>query len=57
VLLECGKCGPQTSVTAGTIFQDTRKPLREWFRANVLGDHPEEWSIVAHRFDSHLYGG
>ena len=23
----------QTSVTAGTIFQDTRKPLRLWFRA------------------------
>jgi Transposase zinc-ribbon domain len=33
VLLECGKCGRQTSVTAGTIFQDTRKPLTEWFRA------------------------
>jgi len=23
----------QTSVTAGTIFQDTHKPLTEWFRA------------------------
>lgn len=33
VLLECGKCGHQTSVTAGTIFQDTRKPLADWFRA------------------------
>jgi transposase-like protein len=33
VLLECGKCGHQTSVTAGTIFQDTRKPLTDWFRA------------------------
>ena len=33
VLLECGKCGHQTSVTAGTIFQDTRKPLGDWFRA------------------------
>lgn len=33
VLLECGKCGRQTSVTAGTIFQDTRKPLADWFRA------------------------
>src|SRR5882757_3154797 len=32
VLLECGKCGHQTSVTAGTIFQDTRKPLVDWFR-------------------------
>ena len=33
VLLECGQCGHQTSVTAGTIFQDTRKPLTDWFRA------------------------
>ena len=33
VLLECGGCGHQTSVTAGTIFQDTRKPLTDWFRA------------------------
>ncbi len=33
VLFECGKCGHQASVTAGTIFQDTRKPLVDWFRA------------------------
>src|SRR5258706_2875770 len=33
VLHECAKCGHQTSVTAGTIFQDTRKPLADWFRA------------------------
>ena len=32
VRLECGDCGHQTSVTAGTIFQDTRKPLVLWFR-------------------------
>ena len=32
-LFECRKCGHQTSVTAGIIFQDTRKPLRQWFRA------------------------
>jgi transposase-like protein len=30
--LECGSCGHQTSVTAGTIFQDTHKPLVLWFR-------------------------
>lgn len=29
----CGRCRHQTSVTAGTIFQDTRKPLRLWFQA------------------------
>jgi transposase-like protein len=32
-LHECAQCGLQTSVTAGTIFQDTHKPLRLWFRA------------------------
>jgi transposase-like protein len=32
-LLECAACGCQTSVTAGTIFQDTRTPLPVWFRA------------------------
>ena len=32
-LLECAGCGYQASVTAGTIFQDTRKPLKDWFRA------------------------
>ena len=33
VWFECARCGRQTSVTSGTIFQDTRKPLRLWFRA------------------------
>jgi transposase-like protein len=33
VLLECSVCGAQISVTAGTIFQDTRTPLPVWFRA------------------------
>lgn len=32
-LFECTECGRQTSVIAGTIFQDTRKPLRTWFTA------------------------
>jgi transposase-like protein len=32
-LWECAGCGCQTSVTAGTIFQDTRTPLPVWFRA------------------------
>ena len=31
--LICAKCRYQGSVTAGTIFQDTRKPLTLWFRA------------------------
>jgi transposase-like protein/Zn ribbon nucleic-acid-binding protein len=32
-LFECSKCGHQTSVIAGTIFQDTRTPLKAWFTA------------------------
>src|SRR6266542_5443483 len=33
VLWQCAECGRQTSVTAGTVFQDTRTPLTTWFRA------------------------
>jgi transposase-like protein len=29
----CRSCGYESSVTAGTLFQDTRKPLRLWFQA------------------------
>lgn len=32
-LFQCCGCRHQTSATAGTIFQDTRKPLVTWFRA------------------------
>jgi len=32
-LFQCSNCRRQTSATAGTIFQDTRKPLKTWFRA------------------------
>src|SRR6267143_4520373 len=32
-LFQCCDCRRQTSATAGTIFQDTRKPLVMWFRA------------------------
>jgi len=35
-LLECAACHHQTSVTAGTLFEGTRKPLRLWFRAMWL---------------------
>ena len=30
-LMHCTQCGHQTSLTSGTIFQDTRKPLKLWF--------------------------
>ena len=32
-LYVCAKCGLQISVTSGTLFQGTRKPLHSWFRA------------------------
>jgi len=32
-LYECSGCNHQTSVIAGTIFQNTRKPLKTWFTA------------------------
>lgn len=31
-LYQCARCDYQVSVTAGTIFQDTHKPLTMWFR-------------------------
>ncbi len=32
-LVRCRECGRQTSTTAGTLFEGTRKPLRLWFQA------------------------
>lgn len=32
-LFRCASCKHKASLTAGTIFQDTRKPLTLWFRA------------------------
>ncbi len=31
-LFECSRCGHQTSLTSGTLFHGTRKPLQDWFR-------------------------
>ena len=33
MLFRCTECDLETSLTAGTLFQDTRKPLRLWFQA------------------------
>lgn len=38
---ECSACGRQTSVTAGTLFEGTRKPLRLWFE--VI------WAVVSQK--------
>lgn len=32
-LYKCSRCGFRSSLTAGTIFHDSRKPLRMWFKA------------------------
>jgi len=37
-LMECATCGHQTSLTAGTIFDNTKTPLRIWFRAALADD-------------------
>lgn len=34
--VQCAGCGYQVSMTAGTVFQDTRAPLTVWFRAMWL---------------------
>jgi transposase-like protein len=39
-LEQCKKCRRQTSLTAGTVLQGTRKPLRLWFLAMFfMGRH------------------
>jgi len=35
-LIECKACGRQSSVTAGTVFHGTKRPLRLWFKAIFL---------------------
>ena len=40
-LFECAACHHQTSLTAGTLLERTRKPLKDWFRA--------VFEIAAHR--------
>lgn len=35
-LLHCQECGRQSSATSGTVFEDSRKPLRLWFHVMWL---------------------
>jgi len=44
----CQHCGVQTSVTAGTIFHRTRKPLRLWFRTM--------WHITTQKYGTNALG-
>lgn len=47
-LYHCSQCGTQTSVTAGTIFHGTRKPLSLWFRAM--------WHITGQKYGANALG-
>ena len=47
-LYRCVRCHFETSVTAGTIFQDTRKPLRLWFRAI--------WLLTSQKYGANALG-
>jgi transposase-like protein len=47
-LFVCKSCGSQTSVTAGTIFHQTRKPLRLWFNAM--------WHIANQKYGANALG-
>lgn len=47
-LYECAHCGFQVYMMAGTIFQDTKKPLRLWFRAI--------WYITSQKYGTNALG-
>lgn len=47
-LFECGKCRFQMSVTSGTIFHGTRKPLTLWFEAM--------WHITSQKYGANALG-
>ena len=47
-LYHCGACGFQVSVTAGTIFHRSRKPLALWFRAM--------WQITSQKYGANALG-
>ena len=44
----CGRCHHQTSVIAGTIFQDTHLPLTVWFRA--------VWQVTSQKTGASAFG-
>lgn len=46
--LRCATCQRQTSPTAGTIFEGTRKPLRTWFQAM--------WYVTSQKFGGNALG-
>lgn len=48
LLWHCVGCGVQTSVTSGTLFHRTRKPLTLWFRVM--------WHIVSQKYGGNALG-
>lgn len=48
LLYHCEGCGLQTSLIAGTVLQDTKKPLRLWFRAI--------WQITTQKYGANALG-
>lgn len=47
-LFQCRKCGKQISITSGTIFHGTRKPLSMWFEAM--------WNITSQKYGANALG-
>jgi transposase-like protein len=47
-LYRCAHCRTESSVTSGTIFQDTRKPLQVWFRAI--------WHLTSQKYGANALG-
>lgn len=47
-LYKCARCRFETSVTAGTMFQDTRKSLQLWFRAI--------WHLTSQKYGANALG-
>ena len=47
-LYECKSCGYKASVTVGTLFQDTKKPLTLWFRAI--------WLVTSQKYGANALG-
>ena len=52
-LLECAGCGYQASLTAGTIFHNTRTPLLKWFWAIYLASQ-DKGGVSAMRLSKQL---
>lgn len=55
-LWHCQKCRHQSSVTAGTVFEDSRKPLRLWFHVMWLMMAQKTGLSAKHLCDTYGFG-